>query len=115
MLLFIFFTAWSMFAAPLAAISKDFANVVSSLVTAIFWMSGVMWDPQQVNIEWLRRLLLFNPVTFIASGYRNVFIYKRWFYEDTFALFAFGLMLTGMIGLAIYTYEKLRREIADVL
>jgi len=43
-LLFVFFTLWSLFAAPLSAISKDFANVVTSFVTAIFWMSGIMWD-----------------------------------------------------------------------
>jgi len=60
-------------------------------------------------------LLLFNPVTFIATGYRDVFIYKRWFFEDRFALFAFLVMLAGMAALAIYTFEKLRKELADVL
>jgi len=114
-LLFLFFTLWSMFAAPLSAISKDFANVVTSFVTAIFWMSGIMWDVNTIEISWLKKLLLFNPVTFIATGYRDVFIYKRWFFEDKFALFAFALMLAGMTALAIYTFEKLRKEIADVL
>lgn len=114
-LLYIFFTLWSMFAAPLSAISKDFANVIASFVTAIFWMSGIMWDVNTIEIGWLKRLLLFNPVTFIATGYRDVFIYKRWFFEDRFALFAFIVMLTGMAVLALYTFEKLRKEIADVL
>jgi teichoic acid transport system permease protein len=114
-LLFIFFTIWSLLASPLAAVSKDFANVVSSLVTAVFWMSGIMWDANRIHIEWLRKLLLFNPVTFIANGYRNVFIYKQWFFEDRFALFAFGIMLLLIFALAIYTYERLRQEIADVL
>jgi len=114
-LLFLFFTLWSLFAAPLSAISKDFANVVTSFVTAIFWMSGIMWDVNRIQIGWLKKLLLFNPVTFIATGYRDVFIYKRWFFEDRFALFAFVVMLTGMAALAVYTFEKLRKEIADVL
>lgn len=114
-LLFLFFTLWSLFAAPLSAISKDFANVVSSFVTAIFWMSGIMWDVNKIQVGWLKKLLLFNPVTFIATGYRDVFIYKRWFFEDRFALFAFLVMLAGMGALAVYTFEKLRKEIADVL
>jgi teichoic acid transport system permease protein len=114
-LMYIFFTAWSMFAAPLSAVSKDFANVVGSLVTAIFWMSGILWDVNSIEIEWLRRALLFNPVTFVATGYRNAFIHKQWLLDDPFALFAFAVMLIGMIGFAIYTYERLRREIADVL
>lgn len=114
-LLFVFFTLWSLFAAPLSAISKDFANVVASFITAIFWMSGIMWDVNRIDSELLKRLLLFNPVTFIATGYRNVFIYKRWFFEDRFALFAFGIILGGMFLLSLFTFGRLRKDIADVL
>lgn len=114
-LMFVFFTVWSLFAAPLSAISKDFANVVSSFVMAVFWMSGIMWDINTIKIPWLSRLLLFNPVTFIATGYRNVFIYKKWFFEDRFALVAFLVTLAGMTALSLYTYHRLRRDIADVL
>lgn len=114
-LMYLFFTAWSMFASPLSAVSKDFANVISSLVTAIFWMSGILWDVNKIDNDLMRRILLFNPVTFVATGYRNVFIYKRWFFEDQFAGFAFALLTLVMLSLAVYTYEKLRHEIADVL
>jgi teichoic acid transport system permease protein len=113
--MFLFFTVWSLFAAPLSAFSKDFANVVSSFVMALFWMSGVMWDINTIKTPWLTRLLMFNPVTFIATGYRNVFIYKRWFFEDRFALLAFGLSLLAMTALSLFTYHRLRRDIADVL
>jgi len=114
-LMFLFFTVWSLFAAPLSAISKDFANVVSSFVMALFWMSGVMWDVNSIANPLLSRILLFNPVTFIATGYRNVFIYKRWFFEDTFALGAFLVTFALMTALSLYTYHRLRRDIADVL
>jgi teichoic acid transport system permease protein len=114
-LAFAFFTLWSMFASLLSAMSKDFANVVQSFVMAIFWVSGIMWDVNKVNIPWLGKMLLFNPVTFIATGFRNVFIYKKWFFQDPFALLAFAIMLVGMFGLALYTFHRLRRDIADVL
>lgn len=114
-LMFMFFTLWSMFASLLSAMSKDFANVVNSFVTAVFWVSGIMWDVNRINNPLLAKVLLFNPVTFLATGYRNVFIYKRWFFQDTFALFAFAVMLAGMSGLALYTFHRLRRDIADVL
>ncbi len=114
-MLFIFFTLWALFAAPLSAVSKDFANVITSFVTAIFWLSGIMWDVNRIDAGWLKTVLLFNPVTFIATGYRNVFIYKQWFWQDTASLSAFAIMLVGMFLLAIYTFDKLRRDIADVL
>lgn len=113
--MFLFFTVWSMFSAPLSAISKDFANVVSSFVMAVFWMSGIMWDINSIKSPLLSRVLLFNPVTFIATGYRNVFIYKQWFFEDRFALLAFAVTLLGMTALSLFTYHRLRRDIADVL
>jgi teichoic acid transport system permease protein len=114
-LMFVFFTLWSLFASMLSAMSKDFANVVSSFVMAIFWVSGIMWDVNKINNPLLAKLLLFNPVTFFATGYRNVFIYKRWFFQDTFALFAFAVTLAVMAGLALYTFHRLRRDIADAL
>ena len=36
-------------------------------------------------------------------------------FQDTFALFAFLVMLAGMAGLALFTFHRLRRDIADVL
>jgi len=114
-LMFLFFTMWSLFASLLSAMSKDFSNVVTSFVMAIFWISGIMWDVNRVNNPLLAKILLFNPVTFIANGYRNVFIYKRWFFQDPFALFAFAVVLAVMFGLSLYTFNRLRRDIADVL
>jgi len=114
-LMFLFFTMWSLFASLLSAMSKDFSNVVTSFVMAIFWISGIMWDVNRVNNPLLAKILLFNPVTFIANGYRNVFIYKRWFFQDPFALFAFAVVLVVMFGLSLYTFNRLRRDIADVL
>jgi teichoic acid transport system permease protein len=114
-LMFLFFTMWSLFASLLSAMSKDFSNVITSFVMAIFWISGIMWDVNRVNNPILAKVLLFNPVTFIANGYRNVFIYKRWFFQDPFALFAFAVVLVLMFGLSLYTFNRLRRDIADVL
>lgn len=115
MLMFVFFTAWSLFAGPLSAVSKDFSNVVNSFVTPIFWLSGIMWDAQRVQIGWLRKILMLNPVTYLATGYRNVFIYKRWFFEDAYSTAAFAFVLLAMVSLSIFTHHRLRREIADAL
>lgn len=114
-LMFIFFTLWSMFASLLSAMSKDFANVVNSFVTAIFWVSGIMWDIHGITNPILIRVLKFNPVTFFATGFRNAFIYRKWFWQDQFSLVAFGIVLLAMFGFSIYAYHRLRRDIADVL
>ncbi|MDO4485174.1 MAG: ABC transporter permease [Bacillota bacterium] len=111
----LFFVVWGLFSSMLSAMSSDFLNLVKSLTTAIFWMSGIMWDVNSINIKWIQTLLYFNPVTYIATGYRNVFIYKTWFWETPDQLLIFGVMLLIMTIAAVWSYKKLIKEIPDVL
>lgn len=111
----IFFIAWGLFSSMLSAMSKDFFNLVKSLTTAVFWLSGIMWDINKIDIPWLKVVLQFNPVTYVATGYRNVFIYKTWFFEQPQSLGCFALVLLLMIMAGIWSYKKLIKEIPDVL
>ena len=114
-LMVVFWIAWGLFASMLSAMSNDFLNLVKSISTAIFWLSGIMWDVNKIGIPWLQHLLYFNPVTYIATGYRNCFIYKVWFWEEAKQLGIFIFLLLIMIILAIWAYRKLIKEIPDVL
>ena len=115
LMMFIFFVMWSLFSSPLAAISKDFSNLVKSLLTAIFWFSGILYDPRKIKIKLLRRILMLNPVTYIVQGYRDTLIFKVWFWENKFQLISFLIILSLMTFIAIKTYKKLRKDIPDVL
>lgn len=114
-----YFVVWGLFSALLSAISKDFLNLVRSFVTAIFWISGIMWDLNNVlnrlDSEVIKIILQFNPVTYISTGYRNIFIYKKWFWEDGYSLLYFSGSFLIMLILALWSYKKLIKEIPDVL
>ena len=114
-LMFLFWDAWALFASMLGAMSKDFVNLVKSLKTALFWFSGIMWDVNTIGIPWLKTVLYFNPITYIATGYRNCFIYKTWFWEEPLQLAIYIGMLVIMIILAVWSYKRLIKEIPDVL
>lgn len=115
LLSFIFFTAWALFGSMLSCISKDFANLVKSFVTAVFWLSGILWNPETISIGWLKKLLMLNPVTYLVTGFRNCFINKVWFWQEPKLLLCFILITAIMIILALWAYNKLRKEIPDVL
>ena len=115
LMMFIFFTLWALFASLISCISKDFSNLVRSVTTAIFWLSGIIWNPNTLDIQWLKDILMFNPVTYIVTGYRNVFIDKVWFFEEPKKLICFCIMLVIMFILAMWAYKKLKKEISDVL
>lgn len=115
LMMFAFFTVWSLLAGLLSSISKDFQNLVAAFSTAIFWMSGILYDVDKIRHQSVRLLLKFNPVTVISSGYRKAFIYKEWFYEDMIEMACYLTTLTLFTLAAIWAYRKLRKEIPDVL
>ena len=112
---FVFWTVWALFSSLLAAISKDFANLVKSFVSAVFWLSGILWDPEKIQIVWLKKVLAANPVTYIVGGFRNSLINKIWFWEQPKRLLYFVIACLIMFVLALWAYRKVRKDIPDVL
>lgn len=114
-MMFIFFVEWSLLAGLLSCISKDFQNLVAAFQTAIFWMSGILYDVDKIRHGWVRLILKFNPVTVISSGYRKSFIYKQWFFEDKVEIGCYCVTLLVFGVAALWAYRKLRKDIPDVL
>lgn len=114
-LLFVFFNTWSLFAGVVGAFSRDFLNLVKSITTALMWMSGIFYEVNDINHDLIREVMLLNPITIIVNGYRNCLIYNQWFWEVPRELVNFGAMYIVMLILAIWVYDKLRKDIPDVL
>ena len=115
-LMFLFFNAWAMFSGLVSAISKDFSNLVKSLNIGVFWLSGILWNIDNVaDNKILDIIMKINPVTFICYGYRNCFVNHKWFFEEPVQLAVF-LGWYAILGfMSLWTYKKLRKEIPDVL
>lgn len=114
-LMLLFFMAWSLFAGMLSAISKDFLNLVKAMTTALFWMSGIMYDVNGIKIEIVRKIMLFNPITLLCNGFRNSLIYKQWFWETGVEMRNFIILYVIMGILAVWAYKKLKKDVPDVL
>lgn len=115
LLMFMFFTVWALFAGMLSALSRDFQNLVRAFSTAVFWMSGIIYNVNKIANPAVRLLLKFNPVTVIANGYRYSFIYKQWFFEDKQELLCYFITLLVFTSLALWAFKKLRKDIPDVM
>ena len=115
LMMFMFFTIWALFSGLLSSISKDFQNLVTAFSSAIFWMSGIVYNVEDIKSRWVRVLLKFNPVTVISSGYRRAFVYKKWFWEDKVSIVCFSITFIAFSLAALWAYRKLRKEIPDVL
>lgn len=60
-------------------------------------------------------MLLFNPVTFMVEGYRDVFIYKIWIWDKPKEILGFMVILLVMVSASTWAFKRLYKEIPDVL
>lgn len=118
-LMFVFYLAllWSL--APMCAFSKDFANFINTIMSGLFWLSGVFYNSYTMDSEVGKQILLFNPITYFVNGYRKAIIYNQWFFEGSYhpfrenMIFLFEFILVLVLG--IFNYNRLRKELPDVL
>ena len=113
---FLFFTSWTLFAAPIAAVSQDFSNLVHSIVFAFLWISGIFYDVNEIAVpEFLRKILLANPITYLVNGFRESFMQTHWFWEHWVRTLVFLAELIIMFLLGLWSYKRLRHDMPDVL
>lgn len=114
-LMFMFFVALAWSTAPMSAFSADFENMIVSIMSGIFWVSGVIYSSYDFTSGFLKYLMLLNPINFFANGYRNTFLYERWFFEYPLELIIFSIEFVVVFALGIFNYNRLRKRLPDVL
>ena len=121
-MMYIFFAAWSLLTSPLTAISKDLANAIKTMMTPIFWLSGVLFDTTHMHSHLVRIIFYLNPITFFTTCYRRVFVYststeqfKGWIWENPeFFFCGLGVLVLTVLA-ALFVFSRLRKEVPDVL
>ncbi|NHM14806.1 ABC transporter [Eggerthellaceae bacterium zg-886] len=114
-LMFMFWDAVSILCSQLSAISKDFANLIHAMGTPFFWLSGVLFPVQDIDVGWIQTILDFNPITFFVTAFRNAFYDKTWFWEDTPMCVGFLVAFAVTVVVMAIIYRKFNEEVADVL
>ena len=114
LLMFVYWIAYSMMMSPLSALSKDFANLLRTLTTPLFWLSGIFFHLDSLP-HVAQVIMYFNPVAWFVQAFRDCFVYRQWIWDtpEQLAVFVFTFALT--IVLAIRNYRRLREVIPDVI
>ena len=114
--MFFFACVLCMFLSTLSVISRDFEHLIQSTSMIFFWLSPILWSPDRLGEGSLAmRLIKLNPFYYFVSGYRDCFIFKKWFWERpnyTIYMIVFTIIFTWV---TTYLYNKLHDEFADVL
>lgn len=113
--MWLFWTCFSIMVSPLSAMSKDFNNLLKTLSTPIFWMSGIIFNVQGLDIPIIQLVLAYNPVTFFVSSTRAAICDQYWIWERSEFFLPFLAVLVVTMFCALLSYHRLRRDVADVL
>lgn len=118
-LMFVFYWALTWSIAPMSAFSKDFDSFIATIMSGLFWVSGVCFDSYHITNDTIRKILMFNPMTYFCNGYRKALIYNQWFFEGYYhpdyenIIFIVEFVLVIVLG--VVNYNRLRKRLPDVL
>ncbi len=113
--MFAFFLVFAWSTAPMSAISRDFENIIISIMAGVFWLSGIVYNSYDLPNHALEKIMLFNPINFFVNGYRNAFLYDRWFFEYKTELVIVLAEFIGLFFLGMFNYSRLRKKLPDVM
>lgn len=128
-IMFMFFLALTWTTAPMCAFSKDLESMITSVMSGIFWLTGVIYssyDLPPTNMQhFLEFIMLINPINFFVNAYRKAFIYHEAFWVShttdptglglnwELIIFVAEFLLVFFYG--THKYNKLRKTLPDVL
>lgn len=114
---FVLILGISYFTCSVVVFFRDLSQIISILLQVGIWLTPIMWVAEDAlaGHETLARILKFNPMYYIVSGYRDTFVKKEWFFMHPmwtlyFWIFALLCLLAGG-----HVFKKLRVHFADVL
>lgn len=109
-----FWIMWSIWLSPLSAISRDFSKLIATLTTPFFWLSGVLFQLEELP-RVARIIMYLNPVSWGCVAVRDCFIDFKWIWEQPKQMGGYLIISAIVTILAMHSYQRLHKEVADVL
>lgn len=109
--------ALSFITAPLIIFFKDLGQIISIVLQFGMWLTPIMWsiDNLPENLKWLIKYFKFNPMYYVAQGYRDSMIHHVWFYNNIKQTMYFWIVTIILLIIGAVIYRKLKPHFADVL
>lgn len=112
--LFCFVFGLSLITSSIVVFLKDVGQLVGMCLQFGFWATPIFWNlnllPQKYQM-----LLKINPMYYIVEGYRNSFIYHKWFWNIGMTNYSFWIITSIILFAGMAIFKKLKPHFADVL
>lgn len=100
--------------ATLYVFFKDTVQIVGIVLQAIFWLTPIVWDLAAMP-ETAQNILKFNPLYYVITGYRNVFVYKQGMGQDLLMTGYYWGIALAILFAGVKLFNKCKTHFADVL
>lgn len=90
----------------------DFEHVVSVLGRMFFYFTPVFWSFDMLSPK-LQTVLKFNPLFYIAMGYRESLYYSVPFWKHPLQTYYFWAWVLFMLIIGVFVFRKMRPQFAD--
>lgn len=96
---------------------RDLTQIINIGLQVGVWLTPIMWVAENSlkGHETIQKILQFNPVYYIVSGYRDSFIMKNWFFERPMWTLYFWIVTILCFVFGNWVFKRLRVHFADVL
>ncbi len=104
----------SLITSSLMVFLKDVGQIVNMFLQFGFWGTPIFWSLKMIPEEF-HFIFYWNPMYYVVEGYRNSFIYNKWFWDLGAINFIFWgeTIIVMLIGITLF--YKLKPHFADVL
>lgn len=93
---------------------KDIGQIISMVVQFGFWLTPIFYSLKIIPEKYVFIYKL-NPMYYIIEGYRETFIYHKWFWQHEFQTINFWTITVVLLIIGKILFKKLRPHFADVL
>lgn len=115
-LLFCFLCLWSIFIAPLTAISRDIFNLILIIPLLLQWVTGVFLPLSPANMDSAIGIIFrINPFNFLISNIRLSIMGNGWFWNDAISLISFASFFAIFFILAWFINKRSKKVVVDLI
>lgn len=111
LLTFIFIYIWVYMTGLLNVMSPDIVEFIKTIRTAFFWLSGILFNSKGKNSAFFT----YNPIRYIAEGYRNTFAYHTWIWEEKRLLLNFCIVLFIMTAITCLLSRRMEKRLPELI
>ncbi|MGK9250897.1 ABC transporter permease [Paenibacillus sp. D9] len=105
-------SALALFTSTVSAFVRDFRFVIGAVTRALFFITPIMWTVNAKTPELLKKVIHYNPVTYLVDGYRNAMLFNQ-FYIATAYTAGFWLGVAVLFVWGAFIHVRFRKHFMD--